>query len=436
MGGKKHSDNPRRIVQHGDCETRGNTRAATGACQHFMTEADFAPPAASRPASGGDAVVAVRGLTKVFKDFWGRPKARAVDNVDFEVRRGEVFGLLGPNGSGKSTTVKLLLGLLHPTKGRIEVFGHSPRHVATKRRIGYLPEESYLYRYLDSAETLDFFGNLFELPRKDRLNRSEQLLEMVGLGAVRRRTVGEFSKGMQRRIGLAQALINDPDLVILDEPTAGMDPIGCREIKDLILALARRGRTVILSSHLLADVEDVCDRVVIYYGGKIQAMGPLRELLATPDALQITTPALPRPTIERVLELIRQQAGNAEVRISTPTQNLERYFLGVVERAKQSEATSGATSGHRVAAYLRGEADAPSRADRVLERLAAPAPAPTPVATVTTPAPRVDEAKLAALTQEAVPAKAEPQPTPRPAPTREDLERANEKLGQLLGGKS
>ena len=242
------------------------------------------PPRRDDPRGGPDAggpggtpapVVSVRGLTKVFKDFWGRPKARAVDNVDFEVRRGEVFGLLGPNGSGKSTTVKLLLGLLHPTRGHIEVFGHSPRHVGTKSLIGYLPEESYLYRFLDSRETLDFFGNLFDLPPAQRRRRTEELLEMVGLSAVRTRVVGEFSKGMQRRIGLAQALINDPELIILDEPTAGLDPIGCREVKDLILTLAGRGKTVLLSSHLLSDVEDVCDRVVIYYGGRIQAMGTL-----------------------------------------------------------------------------------------------------------------------------------------------------------------
>src|SRR5512137_3012192 len=277
----------------------------------------------------GEVVVAVRGLTKVFKDFWGRPKARAVDNVDFDVKRGEVFGLLGPNGSGKSTTVKLLLGLLYPTKGHIEVFGHSPRHVATKSRIGYLPEESYLYRYLNSRETLDFFGNLFQLDKGERNNRAEQLLEMVGLSQTRTRAVGEFSKGMQRRIGLAQALINDPDLVILDEPTSGLDPIGCREVKDVILALARRGKTVILSSHLLADVEDVCDRVVIYYGGKVQAMGTLKELLATPDTLRITTPVLPRETMERVLEILRKDVAEDKVSIDTPTQNLERYFLDV-----------------------------------------------------------------------------------------------------------
>src|SRR5579864_9472188 len=303
-----------------------------------------------------EVVVSVRGLTKVFKDFWGRPKARAVDNVDFDVRRGKIFGLLGPNGSGKSTTVKLLLGLLNPTKGHLEIFGHSPRHVQTKSRIGYLPEESYLYRYLNSRETLDFFGNLFQLSKGERENRAEQLLEMVGLNQTRTRAVGEFSKGMQRRIGLAQALINDPDLVILDEPTAGLDPIGCREVKDLILALARRGKTVILSSHLPSDVEDVCDRVVIYYGGKIQAMGTLKELLATPDTLRITTPVLPRETMERALDLIRKDVDGDKIRIDNPTQNLESYFLEVVQRARAAaEHTSGATSGHRVAAYLRGE---------------------------------------------------------------------------------
>src|SRR5690242_20992351 len=299
-----------------------------------------------------EVVVSVRGLTKIFKDFWNRPKARAVDNVDFEVRRGEVFGLLGPNGSGKSTTVKLLLGLLYPTKGHIEVFGKSPRHVQTKSRIGYLPEESYLYRYLNSRETLDFFGNLFELPKGDRANRAEQLLEMVGLSQTQLRAVGEFSKGMQRRIGLAQALINDPDLVILDEPTSGLDPIGCKEMKDLIVALSRLAKTLILSSHLSADVEDVCDRVVIYYGGRIQAMGTLQELLATPDQLRITVPLLPRPAMDRMLNTIRQDVASDQIRIDTPTQNLENYFLGVVQKAKQTEAqTSGATSGNKVAAY-------------------------------------------------------------------------------------
>ncbi len=386
-------------------------------------------------ASNNDVVVSVRGLTKVFKDFWGRPKALAVDNVDFDVRRGEVFGLLGPNGSGKSTTVKLILGLLHPTKGFIEVFGHSPRHVATKERIGYLPEESYLYRYLNSRETLEFFGNLFELPKDDRRKRAEQLLEMVGLSQVHLRSVGEFSKGMQRRIGLAQALINDPDLVILDEPTSGLDPIGCREVKDLILALARRGKTVILSSHLLADVEDVCDRVVIYYGGRIQAMGPLRELLANPDAIQITTPALPRETMERVLQIIRQDVAADKVRVDTPTQNLETYFLDVVQKARQAAAeTSGATSGARVAAYLRGEAEPAPTPDRILERLTAPAPKPVEAAPpAPAPAETAAQANLEALTRPEPPAPA-PAPAPAAEPARQaELEKANEKLAALLG---
>jgi ABC-2 type transport system ATP-binding protein len=392
------------------------------------------PHSASR--SPGETVIAVRGLTKVFKDFWGRPKARAVDNVDFEVRRGEVFGLLGPNGSGKSTTVKMLLGLLYPTRGYIEVFGKSPRHVATKARIGYLPEESYLYRYLNSHETLEFFGNLFHLPPAERRQRTEQLLEMVGLTQTRTRAVGEFSKGMQRRIGLAQALINDPDLVLLDEPTAGLDPIGCREVKDLILALARRGKTVILSSHLLSDVEDVCDRVVIYYGGRIQAIGTLQELLAKPDAVRITTPPLSRETMEKVLSLIRVDVAQDKVRIDNPTQNLESYFLEVVARAKQSATeTSGATSGGRVAAYLRGDGEGRPSADKLLERLTLPSAPAAAAAPVAAPAvDPVDRARLESLTRPSEPAA--PPATPAPGPDAPapavDLSKANAKLSGLL----
>lgn len=402
-----------------------------------MPVAEINPPSAARGSQSGEVVVSVRGLTKVFKDFWGRSKAHAVNDVDFDVKRGEVFGLLGPNGSGKSTTVKMLLGLLYPTKGHIEVFGNSPRHVMTKARIGYLPEESYLYRYLNSHETLDFFGNLFHLKKGEREKRAEQLLEMVGLNQTRTRSVGEFSKGMQRRIGLAQALINDPDLVILDEPTAGLDPIGCREIKDLIIALAKRGKTVILSSHLLSDVEDVCDRVVIYYGGKIQALGTLQELLAKPDTLRITTPVLPRPTMERVLEIIRKDIGAGEVRVDNPTQNLESYFLEVVEKAKQaSQSTSGAQSGARVAEYLRAGTDATPAPDKVLEKLTLPATATVATSVPSQPAePAVNERKLDALTKsEAAPAPAHAPAAPAPEKA-EDLAKADEKLSSLLGKK-
>jgi ABC-2 type transport system ATP-binding protein len=402
-----------------------------------MSVAELNPQSQIGNQKSAEVVVSVRGLTKVFKDFWNRPKARAVDNVDFEVRRGEVFGLLGPNGSGKSTTVKLLLGLLNPTRGHIEVFGHSPRHVQTKSRIGYLPEESYLYRYLNSRETLDFFGNLFHLNKADRDNRAEQLLEMVGLGKTQTRAVGEFSKGMQRRIGLAQALINDPDLVILDEPTAGLDPIGCREVKDLIIALARRGKTVILSSHLLSDVEDVCDRVVIYYGGKIQAAGPLKDLLATPDTLRITTPVLPRETLEKVLATIRKDITSGEVRVDNPTQNLESYFLDVVQKARAAaRETSGAQSGATVAPYLRaGVAEKPAT-DKVLEKLSLPQAAPPALESklAEQPAtPKVDDQKLAALAQANPPPPAPAKPSPALETKPVDLSKADEKLSSLLG---
>ena len=400
-----------------------------------MTALDtLQPDSAARTTN--EAVISVRGLTKVFTDFWGRPKARAVDTVNFEVRRGEVFGLLGPNGSGKSTTIKMLLGLLYPTKGHIEIFGHSPRHVQTKARIGYLPEESYLYKYLDSRETLDFFGNLFQLPPEQRDQRTEQLLEMVGLNQVRSRTVGEFSKGMQRRIGLAQALINDPDLVILDEPTAGLDPLGCREVKDVILALKNRGKTVILSSHLLSDVEDVCDRVVIYYGGKIQADGTLKELLTERSSVRITFPSLPREAMENIIGTIRRDVAADRIQLDNPTQNLESYFLGVVNRARASEQnTSGATSGSQVAEYLRGSAEAGAQQQaRVLDRLVATAPvaeASAPVVVVPTAAEAESQKKLAAL---AAPTAAAPEPKTEVAPKPVlDEVKANEKLANLLG---
>ena len=261
---------------------------------------------------------------------------------------------------------------------------------------------------------------------------------MVGLGKTQTRAVGEFSKGMQRRIGLAQALINDPDLVILDEPTAGLDPIGCREVKDLIIALARRGKTVILSSHLLSDVEDVCDRVVIYYGGKIQAAGTLKELLATPDTLQITTPVLPRETLERVLETIRKDISTGEVRVDNPTQNLESYFLQVVDKAKRaSQETSGAQSGARVAAYLRAGAEERPAAEKVLEKLALPQSAQSvvqPKRVEPVLPPKADDKKLEALSKPTEPKIPESKPaTPETKPV--DLSKADEKLSSLLGGK-
>ena len=378
----------------------------------------------------------VDNLTKVFRDFWGRPKARAVNGVSFEVRAGEVFGLLGPNGSGKSTTIKMMLGLLNPTKGFIDMFGQSPRDVKTKERIGYLPEESYLYKYLNSTETLDFFGGLFALDPKEKAIRSKQLLDMVGLTAAKMRTVGEFSKGMQRRIGLAQALINDPDLVILDEPTSGLDPVGCREIKDLILNLKARGKTVILSSHLLADVEDVCDRAVIYYGGKIQQYGTLEELLTERDTIRFTLPALSEEAQQEVMNTIAKHVPKDQVRVENPTQNLESFFLNVVENAiAKDEDTSGSTAGNEVAEFLRADDPVPTQAETMLERLAEKEAA-KPAATQAVPKPeepKVDTAKLDSLAGgDAAKQPAKPKPT---KPNKlQSLDDADDKLSGLLGG--
>ena len=297
-------------------------------------------------------IIHAEGLTKIFRDFWRRPKVRAVDDITFDVRPGEVFGLLGPNGSGKSTTLKMILGLLHPSRGQLVVLGRSPRDVKTKERMGYLPEESYLYPYLTGGETLDFYGRLFNLDARERKERIEQLLDMIGLKHARSRIVGEFSKGMARRIGLAQALVNDPDLVILDEPTSGLDPLGCRQVKDLILTLARRGKTVLLSSHLLADVEDVCDRIAILYNGRIQAMGPIQDLLEEKSRIRLTLPELPAEAMKRILTVIREVIGQ-EPEVDHPRQNLERYFLEVVEKARRGATEqSGVGPSEGVARYL------------------------------------------------------------------------------------
>ncbi|MFM1551427.1 MAG: ABC transporter ATP-binding protein, partial [Lentisphaeria bacterium] len=186
---------------------------------------------------GMEAAVEGENLSKVFKDFWGRNKVEALNDVDVTVPKGAIFGLLGPNGAGKSTLIKLILGHLYPTGGRLAIFGKRPRDIAVKQHMGYLPERSFFYKHLTAAEILKYFGMILNLSREQISSRTEQLLEMVGLEAAGDRMAGEFSHGMGRRLGLAQALLNDPDLLILDEPTAGLDPVGCREVKDLIITL-------------------------------------------------------------------------------------------------------------------------------------------------------------------------------------------------------
>ncbi len=314
------------------------------------------------PASAAPVVVS-RGLTKVFRDFWMRPRAHAVDNVDFDINRGEIFGLLGPNGSGKSTTIKMILGLLKKSKGRLAVFGKPATDVSIKKRIGYLPEESYLYPFLNARETLEYYAKLFQLNRRARTKRIDELLDMVGLEAVQHRQVREYSKGMQRRIGIAQALINDPEFLILDEPTSGLDPIGTRQVKDLITHLGKRGKTILLSSHLLSDVEDVVDRMVILYGGKVRASGTCDELLAARDRSVIETDALDEQTIAELRAVFEKRLGNAPV-ISHGRQKLEDLFLDIVARARSERAeNSGAQLGGQTAAFLVGDGAGGARTD-------------------------------------------------------------------------
>lgn len=277
-----------------------------------------------------DEAVVTKDLTKVYKDFWGRPKVTALDHLDLTIHKGEVFGLLGPNGSGKSTTIKLLLNLIFPTRGSIRVLGQPPDHGDVKEKIGFLPEESYLYRFLNGEETLYYYGKLFKIDRQTLKRRVPELLDVVGLDAkARKRKLREYSKGMARRIGLAQALINNPDLILLDEPTTGLDPIGTREMKDLILSLKQQGKTVLLCSHLLADVQDVCDRITILFRGKMMELGHVRDLLQVRDVAHIQATGLSNEQLEEVRSFI-QRLGAKDATVTHPTTTLEDLFVRIV----------------------------------------------------------------------------------------------------------
>lgn len=372
-----------------------------------------AEPDAPRNIVNDQAVIQAVGLTKVFKDFWRRARVKAVNDLDLEVRPGEVFGLLGPNGSGKSTTIKMLLGLLYPTRGRILVFNRPPDDVRIKNRIGYLPEESYLYRFLNARETLEYYGTLFRLDRTTRRRRTEELLEMVGLRSAARRPVGEYSKGMARRIGLAQALINDPDLLILDEPTSGLDPVGAKLVKDIILRLGKvYKKTIILSSHLLADVEEVCDRVTILYGGRVQEAGTIEEILARRDQVQLTCDRLAPETLAEIERLIRRDG--KELTVSVPRDRLEALFLRIVQRASVERVeTSGTVAVGEIAGFLGEQRDGAAVLAELLKT--EPVAKSAPAAPEPEPRAAVDDTVLTGLTKAASPAPAAPAPAPADA---------------------
>jgi ABC-2 type transport system ATP-binding protein len=279
-----------------------------------------------------EVVIETRNLTKVYRDFWGRPKVMALKALDLKVHKGEIFGLLGPNGSGKTTTIKLLLGLLFPTEGDALIFNEPTQNVAKNERIGYLPEESYLYKFLNAEETLHFYGRLFKISAKERKKRVDRLIDMVGISGAKHRQLREYSKGMQRRIGLAQALINDPELILLDEPTSGLDPLGTAQIKDLIRDLRdQQGKTIVLSGHLLADMQDICDRIAILHRGELKELGKVSDLLTVQDVTQIKTRDLPEHALEEIREIIRKNGG--ECIVDHPTTTLEELFLRIVRES-------------------------------------------------------------------------------------------------------
>ena len=295
-------------------------------------------PRRSRAEAGP--AVAVRGLTKVFPVPFHRQSIVAVKDLNLRIEPGEVYGLLGPNGSGKSTTLKIILGLVSPTRGRTEIFGRDSRLVESREAVGFLPENPYFYKYLTGNETLRFFGRLSGLRGVALKNRINELLDLVGLSKARNRRLGTYSKGMLQRIGLAQALIHDPRLVVLDEPTAGVDPAGSRDIRDLILDLKGRGITVLLSSHLLAQAQEICDRVGILADGVLVREGHLQELIAIENQTELVITDASDELIREMESIIkRSNAKLVERRKSTTT--LERLFLEATKKNDDARMSSG-----------------------------------------------------------------------------------------------
>lgn len=276
-----------------------------------------------------ECVVELKGVKKVFRDFWMRPVANAVNGVDLSVERGDVFGLLGPNGSGKSTTIKMLLGLLAPSAGEIRVFGLPPRARAARARLGYLPELSYLHPFMTARETVAYYAGLSGLSGRAARARVDGLLAKVGLSEVASRAVGGFSKGMARRVAFASALVSSPELLVLDEPTSGLDPIGTREVKELIRSLARDGVTVLTTSHLLGDTEDVCTKIAILSKGRVAAAGRTADLLTRTSDARFTVPGMDEAAASSLAAELSSRFGR-DVAFDHPRVSLEDFFAEAV----------------------------------------------------------------------------------------------------------
>lgn len=276
------------------------------------------------------AVIEAENLTKVYRVSFSSYKIKALDNLNIKVNRGEIFGFLGPNGSGKTTTMKIFLGLISPTNGNAWVLGKESTDVAVKDRIGFLPEESYLYRFLSAEETLDFYGRIFKIPRKERNKRIAELIDLVGLTNSKKRPVREYSKGMARRLGFAQALINDPEVIFLDEPTSGLDPLVARNVKDIILDLKRQGKTIFMSSHLLADVENICDRIAILHLGKLQKIGSVKELISNQEISEVTIKGLTSTLEKSIKELVVKNSAEI-IDVHPASETLETLFLRTIK---------------------------------------------------------------------------------------------------------
>ncbi len=277
--------------------------------------------------------VEINQLSKEFATPFRRKKILAVKGVSLSIAEGEIYGLIGPNGSGKSTTMKALLGLLAPSEGTCQIFGKDSVKVDSRNDVGYVPENPYFYKHLTGEETLRFYGKLCGLSGRKLKERISELLSLVSLEHARKQKVGTYSKGMLQRIGLAQALIHEPRLLILDEPTAGVDPVGSREIRDLILSLKEVGKTVFLCSHLLEQVQEICDRVGIIFNGVLKREGTLDELITMKERLELVATGSPDAQ-RKLLELAEEMEGIELVSSGAPKTSLESLFIQMSQEEK------------------------------------------------------------------------------------------------------